>query len=380
MYFHLIWIKEKNWKQYEIDLIVYWNDENIIHDFVSNRWIVIVSLSLIKDELTSYWNIVISILYESNIIKLFLQWDDLEQTVYFIETIWLHPETVDFVDNHISDEEMKSIIQNVSTRIHTENEEIKLKQQEEEIKERQKYEEKSVQEWLKAINNNIDKLTQIMKAWEGILSTEELKTLEDLSNDMKKIRLWTNFNKMAELVLESHILIKKSEEQIFNAPWSQKFSIGKHSAVTNVDVLSELFTLDKSNEKSLFKPQLLTLSENIYSKLWKTMVYLQLLRRDIINAFSKASFEDFFYSITNIIEQIVLLSILIITILRLIGPMIWLHGLSIYLLPALGRLWLLIYLLNNIEITSRTFKILAFIVLVIIYRYGLKLLLNTFAL
>ena len=380
MYFHLIWIKEKNWKQYEIDLIIYWNDENIIHDFVSHRGIVIVSLTPIKEELTSYWDIVITVPYESNTISLYLQWDNLENSVYFIETVWLIPESADFVDHHVSREEMQTIIQNVSSQISAENEQTKLKQQEEEIKERQKYEQKSIHDWLKAINNNIDKLEQIMKAWEWVLSTEELKHIEDLSNNMKKIRLWTNFNKMAELVFEAHMLIKKAEEQIFNAQWAQKFFIGQNSAVTNVDVISELFILDKASEKSLFKPQLLTPAENIYSRLWSTMVYLQLLKRDIVDAFSKTSFEDFFFTTTNIIEQIVLSCIFIITTLWLIGPMMWFDGFSIYLLPALGWLWLLIYLLNNLEIQSRTFKILALIVIIIIYRHWLQLLLNTFAL
>jgi hypothetical protein len=83
--------------------------------------------------------------------------------------------------------------------------------------------------------------------------------------------------------------------------------------------------------------------------------------------------------VVNLLEFIVLLVIVVISISWVVGPLLWFNNFSLYLLTAMWWLWLLIYLLNNVKLKGITSKILWFLVLVLIYWVGLKLLLNTFA-
>ena len=68
---------------------------------------------------------------------------------------------------------------------------------------------------------------------------------------------------MASLVLESHVLLKKAEEQIFNADADKKFLIDKNSSVTNIDALKSYFDYSRIAEKSKMQPELLTTTENV---------------------------------------------------------------------------------------------------------------------
>ena len=71
---------------------------------------------------------------------------------------------------------------------------------------------------------------------------------------MKRIRLGTNFNKMASIVLDTQILLKKAEEEIISTYDSKKFLIDKNSSVTNIDVLYEYFDSNRRLEKAKLQP------------------------------------------------------------------------------------------------------------------------------
>ena len=389
MFFHLIWIKEKNWKQYELNFLIKWWDENFIRDFLARRWVVVVSLTEFKDKPEKFWNITMSVMYNNTEVQFLMPWEDLSERLYFIAYLWLAPQIVNFVDNPIPEVQMADLIKSTFLRIKEENEKIKQKKQEEVVKEQKKYEESSIKDALKIINANIDRVQQVMKAWEWVLSAAEMKQLEDYSNDMKKIRLWTNFNKMASLVLDSHRLVSHAEEKIFKAHDDQKFFIDKNSCVTNIDVIHENFNFNRISEKALFQPSGLTGTESIDNMFKENAIFMRLLRRDIASTFQSTHFDEFFSTTLKLVEYIVLTATIIISLMRLLAPLMWITRFSLYLLPACWRLWLLLYLLNslinNVKLndnptTNTCMKVVLFFVFAGIYWLWLVLLLSTFAL
>ena len=82
MYFHLIWIKEKEWKQHELDFLLQGEDENLIRGFLSNWGIVIVSLNEFKEDPKDFSEIKMSVLYNNTEIEFLMKWESLEETLY----------------------------------------------------------------------------------------------------------------------------------------------------------------------------------------------------------------------------------------------------------------------------------------------------------
>lgn len=379
MYFHLIGIKEKWESQYELNLLISWWDEDFVRNFLSNRWVVVVSINIFKDDPNTFGNISISTVFKDTEVQIITQWDDLSERMYFFVFLWLTPKYINFINNPIPEVEMFQLLDATFNKVKSLNEELENQKKEEELHEQKKYEESSIKDWLKVINHNIDYMEQIIKAWEWIIEWSELKKIDDCLNEMKKVRLWTNFNKMASLILDAHALTKKAESEILQAYDSQKFLIDKNSSITNIDIIHEIWIHNRISEKGAVAPKMLTGTESVIAVLWSPGIFLQLLKRDFAFTFKQTNFREFFKVLMNTCEYFVLTGILSITILWLIAPLIGFQNFSLYLLPACGFLWLLLYLFNSLNFKSIVALIWGFIALVIIYRRGLLLLLNTFA-
>ena len=380
MYFHLIWIKEKDWKQHELDLLLLWDDENLVRGFLSHRWVVIVSLNEFKEKPEDFGAIKMSVLYNNAEIEILMKWEDLSEALYSMMFLGLNPKSANYLNDPVPEEEMNNIIASTSSKIHAVNQEILERKEMEEKKEQKKYEEAAIWDSLKIVNAEIDRIEQVIKAWEWVILWLEMKELEDYLNEMKKIRLWTNFNKMATLVFESHALVKTAEAEIFKAYDSQKFAIDKNSSVTNIDVINDIFDSKRISEKWALQASSLTAGESVLNVLWPAAVFLKLLKRDIIHTFKTTSADEIFGVVMDMVEYFVLTAIIVLSILWLIAPLIWVNNFSLYFLPALWWLALLIYLFNSLKLEWIIRKILWFVILVFIYRRGLVLLLNTFSL
>ena len=184
---------------------------------------------------------------------------------------------------------------------------------------------------------------------------------------------------MASLVVESHKLVQEAENEIFKAYQNEKFLIDDNSCVTNLDIISEIFNSKKIKETAKLWPSRLSTNENIENLLWPIAIYLRLLWRDLIHTFNGSTMDEIFRIVMNLLEYLVLTWIVILSALRLVAPILWIQNFSLYLLPALWWLALLLYLFNNLWLKWATAKIIWFIILVLIYWRGLILLLNTFS-
>ena len=379
MYFHLIWIKEKNWEKYDLDLLLSWWDEDFIRKFLWIRWVVIVSIGEFKEKPNTFWNINISVVFDDTEIQILTQWDNLDERLYFIIFLWLAPVKANYVNNPISEDEVQKLIESNTLKIKEEDEKVKEQKELAELKEQKKYEESWIKDGLNIINANIDRIEQIMKAWEWLLSWSEIKKLDDYLNEMKKIRLWTNFNKMAALVLDAHILVRDAEEKIIEAYNSKNFLIDQNSSITNIDMLSEYFNYNRISEKAVLQPAWLTTKESMSSVMKTNSIFVNLLWRDISYTFKNTSLDELIDITIHLVEYMTLTAIVVVSTLWLFGQLLWYDKFSLYLLPAMWWLWLLLYLYWGLKIKWVFVKFICFVVLAFIYWRWLVLLLNTFA-
>ena len=380
MYFHLIWIKEKNWKKYDLDILLQWWDEDFIRKFLANRWVVIVSINEYKEDFKNFWNILINLTFDSTDIQIITQWEDLYESIFFIVSSWIKPLNANFIDKPIPESQVLDMVNKALLVVDEEDEKIRKQAELEALNEQKKYEERWIKDWLKILNVNIDHMDQILKAGKWVLAWSEIKELENCSDEMKKIRLWTNFNKMVSLVLEAHNLIRHAEKKIFAANDENKFLIDKNSFATNIDLLDSYFRFNRISEEKKLRPESLSTNESIIATMWIGSVLLKLLGQDISHTFDSYSLYEIVRITLNLIEFIVLLIIIVISLFWLIGPLLWINNLSLYLLPAMWWLWLLVYFLNNLKLRGIMLNVVWFILTVIVYWIGLKLLLGTFAL
>ena len=145
-------------------------------------------------------------------------------------------------------------------------------------------------------------------------------------------------------------------------------------------MINDFFDSKRISEKGALQASSLTTGESLLNLLWPAAVFLKLLKRDIVYTFKNSSADEIFGVVMDFMEYFVLIGIIVLSILWLIAPFIWIQNFSLYFLPALWWLALLLYLFNNLKLEWVLWKALWFVIMVFFYRRGLVLLLNTFSL
>jgi hypothetical protein len=91
------------------------------------------------------------------------------------------------------------------------------------------------------------------------------------------------------------------------------------------------------------------------------------------------SFTEIFHIVLAMVELILLIIIILISIICLILPIFGMHTSSLYVLPALWRWWLLLYLFNNLRFKWWIGEVVVFLAIVFIFFIWLQLLKGTFS-
>ena len=115
--------------------------------------------------------------------------DTLEKSIRYVFSLGLVPKDVKVTDGTMSEQEIHDLIHSVAQEYEEQHKQWEEEQERIQQKENKKYENKDVQNALKVINSNIDRIDQILFIGRGVLSLENKRALTDISNELKKIRL-----------------------------------------------------------------------------------------------------------------------------------------------------------------------------------------------
>lgn len=185
---------------------------------------------------------------------------------------------------------------------------------------------------------------------------------------------------MAMLILDANHLAKKVEKDIFEANKDKTFLINENSSISNIDLLSEYFRINRILDESTLWVAWLSPGESMLKMMWNNSIFFVSLAQDVNYIFKTTTIDETFAIVMNLIEYIVLCAIVVICLIWLFAPLFWVDSFSLYLLPAMWWLWLLLYLFNNLKLKWIAANGVWFAILAAVYRIWLKLLLNTFAL
>ncbi|MDR2415532.1 MAG: hypothetical protein LBD75_02750 [Candidatus Peribacteria bacterium] len=373
----MIGIKEKEGHQYQLDILIGGGELSIIKEFLEDWGIVIVSLDVYEQPIETFGKIRMIIPFKGVDFSVITFSDTLEKSIRYAFALGLQPKHVEMTDNTMTDEEILALITKIAKEYEQQQKQWEQQQTLLQQKEIKKYENKDIKHALKVINSNIDRIEQLLFIGRGILSAEEMKTLTNISNELKKIRLGTNFNRMAGLLLDAQSHISASEDLVLKALDDKKFLIDRNSVITNIDVISQYASLIRAQEKFVLKKPLST-KESLYLTGKQGTILARFFLKDLQQVFT--SLKKLLPHIVDLLEYFVLTMIIMISGFWLFSPFFATESDILSYLPVFGFLGLLLYGYNQCHFERPRHQILAFIVLIVIYFYGIILLKSTFAL
>ncbi len=173
-----------------------------------------------------------------------------------------------------------------------------------------------LQEMIVQTINDIDELQQKTS---GTISPISLRDLNNQLEDLKKLRMGTNIDKITDALEIIFGLMERIDLEYLEVQKEHEVAIMKDSLISDTDVVGEL---DKYNKAQ--KVQLAGTSKNAedhyYIFFWKLWIYQKFLTKELFGRLQKVT--DILYSIFDYLELFVIMILLISIVYIRLYPLI----------------------------------------------------------
>lgn len=278
-------MKNINGTQQDLNILIGWEDFSFIKKFCEVNGIVVVSLQEFIDEESSFWNIAIDVSHKGKTLTLVVNGNDVEEVARLYLKMNFAIITLNFIRwTQLSENIVKNILYKVKIEVESELQLQKEKEEAQKRREQEKYEDKEVIEAIEIMEKNIKRIEQLLVLGKHILPSTDIKQLEWYLIELKKLKRWTNFHKIVNLLDLADKTLFRAESEVLQKLDNQKFLIDPNSVITNIDVIKAYDFLVESEEKCTLKRQL-TFREQIYVVFKNRTIYLRFFFIDLVSSY-----------------------------------------------------------------------------------------------
>ena len=357
MIFHVVAIRELFWKNYSIDVVFFWLSEEKVRDVLREYKLVALQLYEYKEEkVKNYWKIKILIKFEGQEIRLLSNATELEWIAYWLSVIWFDIENINYVENWLEQEKIDEILktskQEAEQRI-TEQKNANAKKEQEDAelldqKKREKY-----QTEINKLLNNIKKLVEKAK---DFLPQEKLKALFKEWQELSKLKMWRNFEKISASLEKTYGMYGDLEQEYLVAQKASRIQVS-WSNISDTYVISEISKLEKA--KWLTNVWSTNVNDVLQAKFWWIVMYFKFLKKDLASKLK--TFPEKFPKIFNdVLFWLVLLEVFAGVYFSL-SKIVYYSDMNDYVYVMLinfGVFWLVLYWINFIKKKSLVYNII----------------------
>lgn len=311
MYFHVIGIKEVKNEKYNINIVLESESISIAKDFLYFHNIVILNISEYTKPLQSFWNLAIVVKNKPQNIKIISSFDNMYQALEYFMIIWFDIIYTNFTNEQkLSDNEISEIIRNTQEKVKKIKEATKQELQQQKEKERKIYKDNKLNKILDislSATQEVDLLLNTIDT--SKISPDKIRDIKLLSQELTKLRMWRNVNKMVEVLESTYQKIYEiQQESVFGKTPQLLIS---WSSISDVEIEQEYFKYQKAqNIKKIWTRR--SNSDSYYLSFETTGIYLKFLFKDL-----KKSFKDiylFFFNLFDFFEIFFIFTTLILVI------------------------------------------------------------------
>ena len=365
MIFHVVAIRELFWKNYSIDLLFFGLSEERIRDILREYKLVALQLYEYKEEkVKDYWKIKVLIKFEWKEYKLLSNATDIDWIAYWLSVIWFNIENINYVQNWIDQEVVNGILSTAKSEA-----EQRLKEQKQAIAKKEEedarlLDEKKREKYQIEINkllSNIQKLTERAKS---VVPQEKLKTLFRQWQELSKLKMWRNFEKISSLLEKTYSNYSDLEQQYLASLKASRIQVAG-SNVSDTYVISEIQKLEKA--KWLTNLWSTNVSDVLKASFGWILMYLKFLKKDFAEKLK--SFPQY---TSKMFSDILLWLILLETFSWFyfsLSKVLYYNNMNDYvyvMLVNFGVFWLVLYGINFIKKGSLVFNIVLLVVWILV--------------
>lgn len=348
--------------------------------FIEKSWLILLSLSDYNSDPTKFWPVYVSVVFESKEVRVIWSKDiSLKDFFHLFLLLWFEIKDGNTFSEPQSSEQITKVLAICKKEL---EEEKQIKQsliQKEQEKEKKIYHQ---DDWLikakKVIERALNKVNTLLTEKWAFISAKDLRTIKEKVEELKKLRMWTNYEKIRDMLQELFSLVDHIEEDYYDSLKDTSNALFPWTIVTEVDLEKQVSILEKIKQQQMFWGTI-PVNRKDYVAFGEILSYLVFLKKDFL-----LFLKNILNYIRNIFDifQLILIVIFIILSWGIVFSLIswWWINTVYYSFFSLWFLGLLVYLFSLIKTKNPLYIILLFVLMIITYFISMPLLKNTFAL
>lgn len=306
-------IKERLEKKYNIEFLLWVESSLLAKKFLENSWIIVLSLKEYNDQNETFGNVHFSVPYQQQDITIILNMQgELPQICSFLFDIGLEVIDINFFKNPLPPEEIQKIIQQSQEESKKKTKEVQIAIQVQEEERKKIYTDERLGTDKEIIDRTFTKIKQITELAKWDIGGKELKLLSEKEDELKKLKLWTNHERIIELMNEVLVMLDVIENNYYLAHENKEKIIFEGTVVNEADFQKEIHKREKVQKLKEVGAKIKS-SEQDYLVLGKSAIFLKFLLKDIKNLFTTPKLiTNMLYNIYDMVEMAVLIVLILI--------------------------------------------------------------------
>lgn len=306
MTFSVNGIKQEKNEKYPVEMLVCVDASLLARKILEERNILILSLKEFTPDKETFGDIYFTIQQNFKKIQFVTKHTDIQEACDFFSFVGFDIDTINRFSAPISQEESQKIIALSKKAAEKKKNEVQQAIEAKEAKERKVYQDADLESAKKIILRIFEKVDETLKRSDGQIGLKEMKQITSLTEELKKLRMGTNLEKIRETIQDLFAVVEKINIEYYQSIQDFNATISKESLVTEIDVLRELERMENIKIlKSLGAK--IAIKNKDYSTFGSGAIFRKFLQKDFLSKIT--NLPEIFSSFYDIIELIVLVAL-----------------------------------------------------------------------
>lgn len=240
MTFSVNGIKQEKTEKFNVEMLVCVDASLLARKILEDRHIMILSIKDFSDAKESFGDIYFTIDLSYQDIEIVTQYEDIQEAADFFSFIGFDIKTINSYTAPISQEAMMSIISKAKEEAVSKTTEVLEQIKKIEAQEKKVYRDEDLESAKKIIVRVFEKIDEMTKRSAGMIAIQDMKKIQTLTEELRKVRMGTNFEKIRNTIQELFVVMEVVNTQRYASIQNPNDTILPESIVTPVDVDKEL--------------------------------------------------------------------------------------------------------------------------------------------
>jgi len=305
MTFSVNGIKQEKDQKYTVEMLVGVDASLLARKLLETNNILILSVKEFLQDKKTFGDIYFTIEQNFQTIEIVTKYSDLQEAANFFSFVGFEIRTINRFSMPITEKESDMIIAQAKAEAEKKKAAVKEAIQQTEAAEKKIYVDEKLQSAKKIIVRVFEKVDECTKRATGLISMQDNKKLKELVEELKKLRMGTNFEKIRETIQAIFKMIEKIDDDYFASVQDPNTTILPDSLVTTTDVDKELERMENVRIlKSLGAH--ISLKNQDYASFGSSAIYWKFLQKDLLLKFADLpAVLSSLYDITELILLVV---------------------------------------------------------------------------